>query len=1046
MADQFSLLEMPMVGGIDEHTDPNKVQGAAVLRAENCQITKYGRYDKRYGTAAVTTTMLSGTALASSNANLHARGGELLIAERARLLARCAAKDRLITEDTLPEWNAETIPVAQAAGVVVDQDIATIVSGTANYTCIVYGTEGTSVTGAQKIMAVIVDGNNQRTLVNLTQLSSGTNGYGPRVTYSGNVFICVWSDGAGNIKGRRIDMSASVPAWDTAVTLRNDQTGTAQVFDVCTGPSAGTWTLAYQKGAAPNITIDLYRYDNTASLTQQSTGSTGEAISVNFLSIGLAQFVAGSYLVCCYTYQSAAPTNFARATVFNPTTLGVVTARFTIQSSGSAGVADAWSRITCCGVASNFQVAWFYGGQSYGAAFTGNIWAEVVNPLTGALVGLTKNLFGAIPVSKLLSTNGSTYGVVCAKASAEDWNAPTAGDVLDGNIILCRFYGEDTTNSATQPQPVATIEPRIGDGSQDSQHFSHNAGFASDADQTTTSFVTVYGYRSLLLYPASLPYSGTPCQAKIARVTLEAGKRQSCELGGLTYLSGGTPCYWDGFRVAEVGFLEQPHAVAAKAGGGSMTADSTYRYAIVYVHHDTQGNVHRSTPWKMSVALGVGETKVTLTIPYYGCTRRQSVAKQIAFSDFGPPSIEIYRTVSGGAQFRLLKELIPNLTTSDRTTYVDTAADSVLGSQPYLYDTATPDGRSQLAHVCPPSATLCMTHRDRVWFAGCPNRKEVWVSSKYVPGEAPFFSEEFRIVVDDGGDITAIASMDDKAVLFKDDRIFVVTGDGPDDSGSNSDWSPATRLMGTVGCIEPRSVVVTPMGVMFQSRVGLSLLTRDLQVVAEFGRPVEDSLSGRTIVAATLHKTKTEVRFLLSTGNEIRYDYHHKVWLYATGLKNGSAKWVNNTLYYLGSGSMVSEDSTLYTDSGVFVSSVVELAPVAAAGQLGYQDIAEVQVLCDHYTDHELKIEVSYDGSSYAASNAVQFSAATLGALSPTLYPLSFKPLGAGKSRIAKARISDLTPTSGTLGTGRSYGLISATFKVAPKEGPAKIMGSSQKG
>lgn len=1044
---EYQRVEFPLVGGVDQHTDSRKVSPAQVLRAENTRIAKIGRYDQRYGLASVTSTVMTGSALSSSYVTMHARGDELVLAERARLLARSPAKDRLLVEDTLPEWTAESLPIAQTAGVVVDASVATIVNGAASYTCVVYGSEGTSTAPgtAQKIMAVVLDGNNNRTVVNVTQLSSGTNGYGPRVTYSGNVFICVWSDGAGNLKGRRIDMSASVPAWDTAINLRADQTGIAGVFAVCTGPSSGSWELAYQKGVAPNITIDLYRYDNSATLVQQATGTTGEAISQNFISIALAQFIAGSSLACCYTYRSAVPTNFARATVFNPTTLAVTTARFTVNSVGSAGVSDDWERITVCGIGSNMQVAWSYGGTLYGAGYYRSVWAEVVNPATGALVGLTKNLFGANIISDLLSTGGSTYALACVKTSNDGFTAATSGDVLDGSIVLCRFYGEDTTSSATQPQPVAVVEPRTG-ADYDFQAYGHVAAFAADASSTSTSFLSVYGQRSTLLEPANLPYSGIPSRAKIARVTLESGKRQSCELGKLTYLSGGVPCWYDGFRAGEVGFIEQPHAVAAKAGGGGLVASSTYLYAIVFCQVDSQGNVHRSTPWKMSVALGVGETKVTLTIPYYGCTRRQSVAKQVAFQDFGPPTIEIYRTVSNGTAYRLLRELIVNTASAtDVTTFVDTFADSNLTNQRYLYDTATADGRAQLAHVNPPSATLCMTHRDRVWFAGCPDRKEVWVSSKYVQGEAPFFSEAFRIIVDDGGDITALASMDDKAIVFKSDRIFFVTGDGPDDSGLNSDWSAATKINGTVGCIEPRSVVVTPMGIVFQSSVSLSLLGRDLQVDARWGRPVEDSLAGATIVSATLHKTLTEVRFLLSSGVELRYDYAAQAWMTAVLTPGSASAWVGSTLYYLGGSSLYREDSTTYLDAGSFVGMTLEFAPLTMGGRLGEQYVSDVLLLCDRYTDHELKLETSTDGGSYAAETPKQWTAAELSALG-TEYVLNYKPLRASRSRLAKVRLSSLTPSSGTVGTGRGFSIAGLTFKVADTGDKYQLMGTSQKG
>lgn len=1042
MPEPFSLIEYPMVGGIDQHTDPRKVAGAMLLRAENAMQLKAGRWQTRYGLTTQTTTMLSGSALSSTFTTVHQHQDELLIAERVRLLGKSTEKDRLVAIDKMSEFYGRELPCPQIAGFIYNPDVACIV-GAQDYICTVAsGNNTTGTTSSQWHYATITDAASGTVIVNTT-IMNAVLGYAPKVIAVQTFFIVVWSEGA-NIKARAIDMSAAAPAWGTITLLRNDHTGSNTVFDICTSVAAvDCWDLAYQTGAGVNRVVSVYRY-NTA-LAQQATGTTADVQNADYQCIAACDSATVGKLGVIYTYQ-AGGNDIVRAAYQNSTTCANATAAFNVSSIASP-IAGGMSYLACtlCEAPSNtFQVAWTKVIVT-GAGPTREDDAIEAQTLTsgGAVTGVGRNLGGASLASKLLSANGTTYALVNVETQGSQTGTAlggtAAGVPLDNNIVMVNFRGEDPATDAT-PRPVCTLLPRAGTNTLHAR-LSHLPQMCAHPDPLT-SYLGIYGEAQ---HATLLPTSEQSYRLILGKVTIEQSARQSCELGGLTYFSGGVPCWYDGVRVAEVGWLCSPNVTLTSSNGaGALDVGVVYQYAVVPVMVDAVGNTHRGIPWRKAITMGGADDTVAVCIPYIGVTCRWDT--ELA----GASEFEVYRSEGGGTLLRLLVEKLADSPSTGTFTYTDLLADTALAAQPFLYDTSTPDGRSQLDHVNPPSARFCMTHRNRVWFAGCPNTKEIWISSKLVQREAPFFSEAFRILVDDGGDITGIASLDDKAVIFKDDRIFVVTGDGPDDSGNNSDWSDPQRVTGTVGCIDARSIVVTPIGIAFRSRVGLSLLTRGLEVEANWGAQVEDSLSGRTITAANVHKTLPEIRFLLDNGNELRFDYRHNLWTLATLPTVSSApsvaRWVGSTLYYLLTSTLYKEDTSLYTDNAAFVSMLLELAPVSQAGRLGMQSVNEFQALFDRYTAHDLKIEVSADGDSYPSSEACTWANANIVSIvSGTEYILSKRPAKATKSRIAKVRISGVTPSSGNVTTGQAFALVAAAFKVSVKEGPYKLLAADAK-
>jgi hypothetical protein len=144
------------------------------------------------------------------------------------------------------------------------------------------------------------------------------------------------------------------------------------------------------------------------------------------------------------------------------------------------------------------------------------------------------------------------------------------------------------------------------------------------------------------------------------------------------------------------------------------------------------------------------------------------------------------------------------------------------------------------------------------------HNSDVYYSSFWVDGEAPWFHPAFKIQVTDGqGRITGLCTMDGILVIFKANNIFVVDGDGPpENGGSGTEFSPPRRLAVEVGCVDPRTIVQTNNGIMFRSARGIELLTRNFQLAPFIGERVQETVDSNPYNGgATFDRTSTRAIF-----------------------------------------------------------------------------------------------------------------------------------------------------------------------------------------
>lgn len=330
--------------------------------------------------------------------------------------------------------------------------------------------------------------------------------------------------------------------------------------------------------------------------------------------------------------------------------------------------------------------------------------------------------------------------------------------------------------------------------------------------------------------------------------------------------------------VTQVGYPLNPRLFGAvPAAGGALIASTTYLYAAVYTNVNSLGRAELSgVSSVLAVPLGAGQTQVTLSIA------------NLTIGERAGAKVELYRTLSNGSVFYRVAILdafaSPAVTLSGFQNYTDTLADSVIATNRVLY---TQVGQT-LPNAPPPPCRFGIVGGQRVWLGGLL-RGDVAQCSKLMLGDqSPTFcdNDAFRVVVP--GTLTGLAFMDN-LMLFTDEGdggVYVVSGDGPDDSGDGQ-FSPAQRLPYAVGCIEPRSVIAVDEGCFFQSRRGLYMIPRGFGAPVPAGDVVMDTLVAFPIITGVAVVTKPGENTIRWTcvdaatpiaGRCIVYDLAHKCW------------------------------------------------------------------------------------------------------------------------------------------------------------------------
>lgn len=524
------------------------------------------------------------------------------------------------------------------------------------------------------------------------------------------------------------------------------------------------------------------------------------------------------------------------------------------------------------------------------------------------------------------------------------------------------------------------------------------------------------------------------------------------------YFTGGLLSYFDGRRVAEAGFLYAPAAPIAEDSSGGSGVNGPVKYVATFEEVDTDGNWCISGVSDVTTLASITDNSATVTVEPLAISGRLSATTDHRVR------VALYRTLEGGEAPYYFVDDAP-VVTGGFVTFTDSTTDEELRTHRLLYGTGNlpgTNGAGQDRRVPP----FCC---DVVSYAGMlvvASGSDLWWSGQTVGGEGIWFSPAFSLAVDGEGYVTALAAQDGTLYAFKRNSIFAMAGESPSDNGAFGGLGAPRRLAADVGCVDPRSVVVTSAGIFFQSDRGIELLNRG-GAVQWIGEPIQDKLASFPVVSsAVLDSRNGLVRFSLSEsesegrvsgdGRTVVFDLTLGAWISVDRTvdtaQDGAVVYLDGVwryAYLTPDGTvrverLASDDQAHLDDTGLWITMAAETAWFKTGGLQGRQVLSHVLLLARRHTDHNLKLSLAYNYEEEFRA-AREWSYETINSLLDAGWPvtqLKHEPHNDAPCQAVRIRIEDEQaspseedPVGGDTASGKGATWIGLTLDITPKPG-----------
>lgn len=516
-------------------------------------------------------------------------------------------------------------------------------------------------------------------------------------------------------------------------------------------------------------------------------------------------------------------------------------------------------------------------------------------------------------------------------------------------------------------------------------------------------------------------------------------------------VSGGSLCSYDGYKVQEHGFVCAP-TITVKEDTGTGIVAGVYNYVAVFSYRDYTGKLHVSRVSRPRSITLASEKVVDVEAIVPTVTLRPSTEKMF---------VSLYRTTNAGTQYHLVEQR--TIASSAGTTtdpsnevyvnFTDNVPDATLSGKPLLYRQPGTIGTA-LDRYHALAASHVVHHKDRVFYS---NGTNIYYSSFAVDGEAYWFNPVFTLAVPGGqGNIVGLASMDGILVVFKRDSVFLIDGDGPPENGGNGiEFSTPRKIHTEYGCIDARTIVNVPMGIMYRSQRGIELLKRNGQV--DFiGQAVSRTTDSYTVpYGAAFDRNTGRVMFPCSTSGgtwvTLVYSVTEGGWTkythfggsgyiydicFARSVDDNGTK--GDRIYMAAQSRLTAEDSSNsidYISSDVFIPFTIETGWVRAASKQDRIRVTDLFFTGQRQSNHNLKCQFYSDYNRSTATTIKTFTAAETD-LTPEM--LNFQP-SKESVQAMKFKVTSETPTVQTsIGNGKQVSVVGLTVRVGLKGGGVK--------
>ncbi len=470
--------------------------------------------------------------------------------------------------------------------------------------------------------------------------------------------------------------------------------------------------------------------------------------------------------------------------------------------------------------------------------------------------------------------------------------------------------------------------------------------------------------------PAGSQINGIYSQlgVNLASFDIDPSNIDTAEIAGNLHLSGGFLGMYDGYLPVEHNFFLYPDSVeitTATGSGGLIAQD--YYYQVTYEWQDNQGNIYRSAPSiPVKQTTTTASSTNTINVPTLRLTAKVSNLVKIVVYRWSTAQQVYYQVTS-------LTSPTLNSTTADSVAIVDAASDATILGNNILYTNG-----GVVEDVNAPASNIMTLFDTRLWLVDAEDKNLLWFSKQVIEATPVEMSDLFTFFVapttaaqGSTGPIRSLAPMDDKLVIFKSNAILYINGVGPDNTGANNNYSQPIFITSTVGCVNQKSICFTPNGLMFQSDKGIWLLGRDLST-SYIGSPVEDLTLGTTVSSAINIPETNQVRFTLSSGVTLMYDYFYNQWGSFENIPAVSSCIFQELHTFINdAGECYQENPGSFLDGSVPVLMSFTTSWFQLAGLQGYQRAYFFFLLGQYISPHILQLGIAYDYDTTLVQNTV---------------------------------------------------------------------------
>lgn len=912
--------------GLDTQTDPYQIPFGKFLRLKNSIFEKGGQLKKRNGFQQLTSLPDTSTTFVTAfNGNLTAVGNNLS--------AYSTGSSSWVTKGSLQTLELDTLSIIKNNN---NQTQTDSVVSTNGLVCTAY-TE--TVSGSSVYKYAVADVTTGQNVVAPTAIANASGS--PRTFMLGNYFVIVFTStisAAPHLQYIAVNIYSLTASAATDIATTYTPAATVNFDGVVANNSLYIAWNGNDGGGAIRMTyID-------SNLQQHNTvGFAGRVATHMSL---CADTTGATAVIYASFYDSASSTAYTLAV--NPSLVTVLSPTQFLSTGTILNVASAAKNGVCTVL---YETSNAY---SYDAAIKTNFVSQKTVSQAGSVSSATVILRSVGLASKAFIYSGSIY-FLCAYSSSYQ---PTFFLVNTSGNIIAKLAYSNGGGYLTRGLPNVTL---------------------------TDNLVQIsYLYRDLIqsvnkTQGASNAGLGVYAQTGInlANFTIGTSKVVSAEIGSNLHLSGGFMWMYDGYQVVEHGFHLWPDNVECtwSATGGSIVAKpdgstntNAYFYQVVYEWADNQGNIHRSAP---SIPVGVTTTGAAST----GSITVNVPTLRLTYKTANPVKITIFRWSVAQQTFYQVTSLTnptTNSTTTDSIAFVDTLADASIIGNSIIYTAG-----GVVENIGAPSFSTVSLYKSRLFGVDSEDRNLLWYSKQVIEATPVEMSDLFTLYIaptqaakGSTGPITAISAMDDKLIIFKKDAIYYITGNGPDNTGANNDFSDPIFITSTVGCSNQQSIVFMPEGLMFQSDKGIWLLSRNLST-SYIGAPVDDFNSYEVLSALSIPGTN-QVRFTLSNGVMLMYDYYFQQWGTFTGIPSISSTIYEDLHTFVNSyGQVYQEYPGSYLDGSTPVLMGFTTGWLNFTGLQGFERAYSFSLLGTYISPHKLACSIAYDFNGSATQKSI---------------------------------------------------------------------------